>query len=261
MKRTILSIVILSVIVLAGIAAPVISPHNPGRQVLPLAFQGPSVSSPMGRDELGRDIFSRVLFGIRTSLLIGFTVVLVSVLIGVTLGSIAGYRGGYTDMLFSRVIDVLMAFPGLLLTIGIAGIMGPSTLNIIIALSAVGWVGYARYARAMVMSARERDYVLSARAAGKNPLRTLFSDVLPNIIEPLIVEASFGIGIVIISEASLSFLGLSSPSTPSLGRMLSEAISVINVSPWMAFFPGITLTIIVLLFNDIGDRLRSRYER
>jgi peptide/nickel transport system permease protein len=173
----------------------------------------------------------------------------------------AGYIGGFTDTVFARVIDILMAFPGLLLSIGIAGIMGPSTVNIIIALCAVGWVGYARYTRAMVMSVKQRDYILSAKAAGKNRFAILFADILPNILEPLIVEASFGIGIAIVSEASLSFLGLSSPSTPSLGRMLSEAISVINVLPWMAIFPGLTLTIIVLLFNDIGEGLRRIYER
>ncbi len=261
MKRAGISMILLLLIIFAGAFAPVISPHNPHKQVLSLSFKGPSLSSPMGRDELGRDIFSRVLYGVRTSLIIGFTVVLISVAIGVVFGGIAGYRGGYTDVLFSRAIDILMAFPGLLLSIGIAGIMGPSTFNIIIALCAVGWVGYARYARAMVMSVKQRDYILSAKAAGKNRIAILFSDILPNIAEPLIVEASFGIGIVIISEASLSFLGLSSPATPSLGRMLSEAISVINVSPWMAVFPGLALTIIVLLFNDVGDSLRGRYER
>jgi peptide/nickel transport system permease protein len=261
MKRMGAGMLLLFVLIGAGISAPVLSPHNPYRQVLSLSFHEPSVSSPMGRDALGRDILSRVLYGIRTSMLIGFTVVIISLAAGVTIGGTAGYIGGFTDTAFSRVIDILMAFPGLLLSIGIAGIMGPSTLNIIIALCAVGWVGYARYTRAMVMSIKHRDYILSAKAAGKNRFAILFADILPNIAEPLIVEASFGIGIAIVSEASLAFLGLSSPSTPSLGRMLSEAISVINVSPWMALFPGLTLTIIVLLFNDVGERLRKIYER
>lgn len=261
MRRRSIGFILLVLLLIAGIAAPVISPHNPAQQVLRLAFQPPSLSSPMGRDALGRDILSRVLYGLRTSLFIGFTVVFISLFIGVLTGGIAGYVGGMADMIFSRMIDILMAFPGLLLSIGIAGIMGPSTLNIIIALCAVGWVGYARYTRAMVMSIRSRDYVQSARAAGKGRFATIVQDILPNIVEPLIVEASFGIGIAIVSEASLSFLGLSSPSTPSLGSMLSEAISVINVSPWMALFPGLTLTILVLLFNDSGERLRSRYER
>ncbi len=261
MKRIGATGILLFILIFAGIAAPILSPHNPGKQILSLSFHAPSISSPMGRDALGRDIFSRVLYGIRTSLFIGFTVVLISLSLGVTVGGMAGYIGGFPDTVFSRVIDILMAFPGLLLSIGIAGIMGPSTLNIIIALCAAGWVGYARYARAMVISIKQRDYIVSATATGKNRFTILFTDILPNIIEPLIVEASFGIGIAIVSEASLSFLGLSSPSTPSLGRMLSEAISVINVSPWMALFPGLTLTIIVLLFNDIGERIRKIYER
>jgi ABC-type dipeptide/oligopeptide/nickel transport system permease subunit len=261
MKRFGAGTILLFVLIFAGIAAPILSPHDPHKQVLSLSFHGPSISSPMGRDALGRDIFSRVLYGIRTSMFIGFTVVCISLLVGVTIGGMAGYIGGFTDTVFARVIDILMAFPGLLLSIGIAGIMGPSTVNIIIALCAVGWVGYARYTRAMVMSVKQRDYILSAKAAGKNRFAILFADILPNILEPLIVEASFGIGIAIVSEASLSFLGLSSPSTPSLGRMLSEAISVINVLPWMAIFPGLTLTIIVLLFNDIGEGLRRIYER
>lgn len=261
MNRINASLIILLLMLFAGLASPVISPHNPHEQVLSLAFESPTISSPMGRDALGRDIFSRVLYGIRTSMFIGFTVVAFSVLTGVFLGGLAGYTGGYVDMVFSRIIDILMAFPGLLLSIGIAGVMGPSTMNIIIALSVSGWVGYARYTRAMVLSIRQRDYILSAKAMGKNKLVIIFSDILPNIAEPLLVEASLGIGVVIISEASLSFLGLSSPGMPSLGRMLYEAISVINVSPWMTLFPGLILTIIVLLFNGIGERLRKRYER
>jgi len=261
MKYLGVNALLLALLIFAGIAAPVISPYNPQQQILSLSFSDPSISSPMGRDELGRDILSRVLYGMRTSLLIGVVVVAISLLIGVPLGALAGYWGGYADGVFSRIIDILMAFPGLLLSIGIAGIMGPGTINIVIALCATGWVGYARYARAMVMSLKERDFVLAAQVTGKSRVSTLFSDILPNIIEPLIVEAGFGIAIAIVSEASLAFLGLSSPSTPSLGKMLSEAISVINVSPWTAVFPGLTLTIIVLLFNDLGDRLRRIYER
>lgn len=266
MSRVNISIALMLLLLFAGLAAPLISPYDPHQQVLQLAFEGPTISSAsgpslMGRDALGRDILSRVLYGIRTSMFIGFTVVILSVLIGVPLGGLAGYSGGYVDVLFSRIIDILMAFPGLLLSIGIAGVMGPSTVNIIIALCASGWVGYARYARAMVMSIKQRDYVLSAQAAGKGKIVILLSDILPNIVEPLLVEASLGIGVAILSEASLSFLGLSSPTAPSLGRMISEAISVMNVSPWMAVFPGLTLTIIVLLFNNVGERLRKRYER
>ncbi len=261
MKSNVVAIVLLLVLILAGIGAPILSPHNPYKQILSLSFHAPTISSPMGRDALGRDILSRVLYGIRTSMFIGFAVVSISLSVGVIIGGMAGYIGGFTDTVFSRVIDILMAFPGLLLSIGIAGVMGPSTVNIIIALCAVGWVGYARYTRAMVLSIKQRDYILSAKAAGKGRFSILFADILPNILEPLIVEASFGVGIAIVSEASLSFLGLSNPSTPSLGRMLSEAISVINVSPLMAIFPGLTLTIIILLFNDIGERLRRVYER
>lgn len=256
-----MSMALVLLILFAGLAAPVISPHDPQKQVLSLAFEGPTVSSPMGRDELGRDIFSRVLYGIRTSMLIGFTVVIVSVLIGVSFGGVAGYAGGAVDAVFSRIIDIMMAFPGMLLSIGIAGVMGPSTVNIVIALCVSGWVGYARYTRAMVVSIRQRDYVLSAKASGKGGAAIIFTDIFPNVLEPLLVEASLGIGVAIISEASLSFLGLSSPTTASLGRMLSEAISVMSVSPWMVLFPGLALTILVLLFNDIGEGLRRRYER
>ncbi len=255
------SVAIMLLLLCAGLSAPLISPHDPHKQVLRLAFEGPTLSSPLGRDELGRDVLSRVLYGIRTSMLIGFTVVAVSLLIGVLLGGLTGYAGGYADHLFSRVIDVMMAFPGMLLSIGIAGVMGPSTVNVVIALCVSGWVGYARYTRGMVMSLRQRDFILSARASGKSSIRIVLTDILPNVLEPLLVEASLGIGVAIISEASLSFLGLSSPTTPSLGRMLAEAISVMNVSPWMVLFPGLTLTIMVLSFNDIGEAVRKRYER
>ncbi len=255
------SVFMLMCLAFIGILAPEISPHKPYKQVLPLSYEAPCLTSPMGRDELGRDILSRVIYGIRTSLAIGVLVVAISIMIGVPVGCISGYAGGITDVIISRIIDILMAFPGLLLSIAIAGVMGPSTVNIIIALTAAGWVGYARYSRAMVMSIKHGDYILASKALAKHGISIFLSDILPNIIEPLIVEASFGIAVVIISEASLSFLGLSSPSTPSLGKMLYEAISVIMVSPWMAIFPGITLTVIVVLFNDIGDKLRAIYER
>lgn len=261
MKHVNISLIFLFFLIVIGFGAPLIAPHNPQKQILSMSFQEPSISSPMGRDALGRDILSRVLYGIRTSLFVGFSTVVISLLIGVTFGGIAGYFGGFIDIISSRIIDMLMAFPGLLLSIGIAGIMGPSTMNIIIALCSVGWVGYARYTRAMIISVKHSEYILSAKAIGKGTWPILVKDILPNILEPIIVEAGFGIGVAIVSEASLSFLGLSSPSTPSLGRMLAEAISVINVSPWMAIFPGLTLTIIVLLFNDIGEDLRKRHER
>jgi peptide/nickel transport system permease protein len=252
-------IVLLAVI--AAVAGPWLMPYDPAAQQLALRLDGPSPAHWFGLDELGRDIVARVLAGARISLLVGLVVVGVSSTIGVALGSIAGYFGGRVDEGISRAIDILLAFPGLLLAIALVAVLGPSLTNVVLALSLIGWVGYARLARGQVLRTRELEFVQAARALGATTTRILVRHVIPSTLPAVTVQATLGMGGAILAEAALSFLGLGvQPPTPSWGTMLSYGRAHLLDAPHLTIFPGLAIAMLVLGFNFLGDGLRDRLD-
>jgi peptide/nickel transport system permease protein len=246
---------------LAAIAGPLLSPFDPSNQELALRLAAPSLTHPFGLDELGRDILARVLAGARISFLVGLTVVSVSAIVGTTLGALAGYFGGRLDDVISRVIDVLLAFPGLLLAIALVAVLGPSLTNVLLALSVIGWVGYARLVRGQVLKARELEYVQAARALGASTARILWKHVVPTATPAVVVQATLGMAAAIIGEASLSVLGLGvQPPTPSWGTMLNGGRAHIMDAPHLTLFPGLAIVLLVLGFNFLGDGLRDKID-
>lgn len=250
--------VIVLLTVVAALAAPWAVPYDPSSQQLSLRLERPSWAHPFGLDELGRDIFSRVLAGARISLLVGITVVGISSVAGIVLGAIAGYYGGWVDEVISRSIDVLLAFPGILLAIALVAVLGPSLRNVVMALSAIGWVGYARLVRGQVLRAREFEFVQAARALGAGTSRILFRHVVPTTLPAVMVQATLGMAGAILAEASLSFLGLGvQPPTPSWGTMLNGGRVHLLDAPHLTIFPGAAIAVLVLGFNFLGDGLRD----
>lgn len=260
-----IGLVIITVFFIVALFAPLIAPHSPVEQKqfaadAPLEDRlKPSASHPFGVDDLGRDVLSRVMFGARISMQVGVTVVLISALIGMIIGAVSGYYGGWIDRIFSGFLfNVFLSFPSILLAIAMVAFLGPSIRNVILALSVIGWVGYARLMRGQVLKVREYDFVTAARALGANDFRIIFRHVLPNAIQPLIVQASLGMAGAVLSEASLSFLGLGvQPPTPSWGVMLNDARSFLRVAPHLLIFPGLAVMLTVMAFNFVGDGLRE----
>jgi peptide/nickel transport system permease protein len=249
---------IVLVAVISAVIGPWLMPYDPAAQQLALRLEGPNAVHWFGLDELGRDIFARVLAGARISLLVGLVVVAVSSTIGIALGSIAGYVGGRVDEAISRLVDVLLAFPGLLLAIALVAVLGPSLTNVVLALSLIGWVGYARLARAQVLRTRELEFVQAARALGATTLRVLVRHVIPSTLPAVTVQATLGMGGAILAEAALSFLGLGvQPPTPSWGTMLSYGRGHLLDAPHLTIFPGVAIALLVLGFNFLGDGLRD----
>jgi len=243
---------------LAALFGPAISGVDPAFQDLPLRLEGPSAAHWFGLDELGRDILARLLAGARISLLVGAVVVGISATLGTLLGSIAGYYGGIVDDVVSRVSDILMAFPGLLLAIAVVAVLGPSLTNVVFALTLIGWVGYARVIRGQVLRVRELEYVQAARALGAAAPRILARHIVPAALPALIVQATLGMGGAILAEASLSFLGLGvQPPAPSWGTMLNYGRSHLLDAPHLTIFPGLAIAVLVLGFNFLGDGLRD----
>jgi peptide/nickel transport system permease protein len=239
--------------------APGIAPQDPAHIDLPSRLMSPSAAHWFGTDELGRDILSRIIYGARISMLVGGCVVAVSLTLGLIFGSIAGYYGGITDRLLNVVVmNAFMSFPGILLAIAFVAFLGPGIFNLIFALSLGGWVGYARLVRAQVLAVREREFVEAARALGASDGRIVVRHILPNIIQPVIVQAAIGMAGAILAEATMSFLGLGvPPPTASWGSMLNDARSHLFDSPHLVLFPAAAVMLAVLSFNFIGDGLRD----
>lgn len=256
-----IGIAIAAVFILAAIFAPFIATHDVTLQNLAVRYAAPSGEHWFGTDALGRDVFSRVVYGARISLEVGITVVAVSSILGTIIGSIAGFYGGWVDKVLSGyVFNVFLAFPGLLLAIALVAFLGAGLGKLILALCVIGWVGYARVMRGQVLKVREYDFVTAARALGASNMRILFTHILPNAVQPLIVQASLGMAGAVMSEASLSFLGLGiPPPAPSWGTMIEEGrgFDIMINAPHVLFFPGIAIALIVLAFNFIGDGLRE----
>lgn len=260
-RLTIIGFIIVVVLVIVALFAPWIATHDVGATDLSLRYLPPSGTHFFGTDSTGRDLFSRVVFGARISLEVGIIVVAVSAIIGTMFGALAGYYGGWIDRLISGYIfNIFLAFPGLLLAIAMVAFLGAGLNKLILALCIIGWVGYARLIRGQVLKVREYDFVQAARALGASDARILLFHILPNAIQPLIVQASLGMAGAVLSEASLSFLGLGvPPPSPSWGVMIEEArdLSTLQSAPHALIFPGLAIALTVLAFNFIGDGLRE----
>jgi peptide/nickel transport system permease protein len=246
-------------LILLAIFAPWIAPRGPAAQDLPARLLGPSASHWMGTDELGRDVFSRVLYGARISMTVGIFVVTGAGLFGLALGAISGYFGGWTDRLINGVlVNAFLSFPGILLAIAFAAFLGPGLDKVVLALVITGWAGYARLARAQVLKVKEMDYVMAARSLGASNSRILLRHVLPNAVQPVLIQATIGMAGAILAESTLSFLGLGviAPA-PSWGAMLSDASSYLFSAPHMVIFPALAIMTAVLAFNLLGDALRD----
>jgi peptide/nickel transport system permease protein len=228
---------------------------------LPGILAPPSVQASLGRDDLGRPVLARLATGARISLLVALVVVVVSGISGTLIGLVAGWLGGAVETLLMGVTDIFLAFPGILLAIALAGVLGPGIANVVIALSVVGWVGFARLARAQTLSIKQRDHVQVARTLGVRPVLIVWRHVLPLIAGPLIVEASFAFAAVIVAEAGLSFLGLGvQPPTPSWGSMIRDGSRYLLVAPHLVVIPGLALASLVVAINLLGDQLRDRWQ-
>jgi len=264
-RLTYIGIFIAALLIIAAIFAPFIATHdiyaiNTSERLTPFMTNGHF----LGTDGLGRDVFSRLIYGARISLEVGISVTLVSSIIGMVIGAIAGFYGGWVDKILSGYLfNVFLAFPGLLLAIAMVAFLGVGLGKLILALCIIGWVGYARVMRGQVLKVREYDFVQAARALGASNMRVLFTHILPNAVQPLIVQASLGMAGAVLSEASLSFLGLGiPPPQPSWGTMIFEAQqtgfdTVMRIAPHVLFVPGIAIALTVLAFNFIGDGLRE----
>ena len=248
------------IVAFIGVAlfAPWISPYDPVATDFAAVRKAPSAAHWLGTDEIGRDVLSRVIFGARASLLAGVVSVLISLAIGVPTGLIAGYAGGIADMLISRMTDALLACPFLILAIALAAFLGPSLENAMIAIGISATPAFIRLARGTTLAVKAEEYILAARAIGNPPWRIALRHVLPNIVPPLLVQATLAIAAAVIAEASLSFLGLGQqPPEPSWGSMLNTAKNYIDNAPWMALWPGLSIFLLVLSFNLVGDGLRD----
>jgi len=254
--------VLLALFVICGLAAPWLAPYNPAAIDLVHRLQGPSLAHWAGTDELGRDTLARLLYGARISLAVSVTVVSVSLCLGLAIGGLAGYLGGWVDTaLTTFAMNTFQALPGILLAIALAAFLGPGFSNLVLALAIGGWAGYARLVRAQVMSVREREYVDAARALGASGLRIFFRHILPNIVQPILVQAAIGMAGVILAEATLSFLGLGIPApAPSWGSMLNDARLHLFDSPHLVLFPALAVAAAVLGFNFLGDALRDQLD-
>src|SRR5271154_212790 len=262
LRRQPLAVIGMALLVLfvsIALLAPLLAPYNPAAIDLNHRLAAPEHAHWFGTDELGRDIFSRTLYGARLSLLVASSVVACSLLLGLILGGLAGYYGGVLDTALNVfVMNAFLALPGILLAIAFVAFLGPGLINLILALSIGGWVGYARLVRAQVLAVKEREFVEAARALGASDLRIFTRHILPNILQPIIVQAAIGMAGAVLAEATLSFLGLGlPPPAASWGGMLNDALSHLFDSPHMVVFPAIAVMLCVLSFNFIGDALRD----
>jgi peptide/nickel transport system permease protein len=249
---------VLVVLSLSALLAPWIVPYDPNAIDLRARYQPPSWAHPMGTDDLGRDLLSRVIYGGRISLSIGVLSALVAVLFGTLLGALAGFFGRLVDGLIMRFTDLMLTFPPLLLLILLASLFGTSLLTIVLVISAVSWMNVARLVRASFLSLKEQGFVEAARALGASPARLILRHILPNALSPIIVAATLGAAAAILTESTLSYLGLGiQPPTSSWGTMLQTAQSQISIAPWMSIFPGLMIFLTVLSINFVGDGLRD----
>lgn len=253
--------IIVGLLILIAVFAPWIALTDPNEMNLPQRLTAPSPQNFFGTDENGSDVFTKVVYGSRVSLLVAGCVVLISALIGLIVGSFAGYRGGWVDLALMRLIDIVYAFPGFLLALSLVAVLGPSLKNLIIAMSLTGWASFARLVRGEVLYLREKEYVLTSKSLGAGALRQVVVHIWPNLLGILFVQSTFAMAGTIISESGLSFLGLGVPSTtPSWGALLNSGRKVLFDAPYVSLFPGLAIMILVLGFNLLGDGLRDLFD-
>jgi len=242
---------------LLAVLAPFVA-RDPGAINISLQLQPPSWSYPLGTDDLGRDVLARILYGARISLLVGFVAVGIATTIGILLGSLAGYYGGWVDSLIMRFVDIMLCFPSFFLILAVIAFLEPSIWNIMIIIGLTGWMGVARLVRAEFLSLRERDFVVAARALGAKDGRIIFRHILPNAISPVLVSATLGVAGAILTESALSFLGIGvQPPTPSWGNMLIAGKQTLGTAWWLSAFPGLAILITVLGYNLLGEGIRD----
>ncbi|ADK15319.1 nickel transporter permease [Clostridium ljungdahlii] len=250
----ILAVILISI----SLSANYIAPHDPLKTNMTNALQGRSSKFPLGTDNLGRCLLSRLLYGASTSLKMTFCLVIIIFIVGTALGTIAAYFGGIVDTIIMRFSDIFLAFPGIIFAIAIAGVLGPSSMNVVIALAVVNWVKYARVSRSLVMSVRKKEYIKGAKMGGAKEYQIILKYILPNIIPSLIVIATMDIGTMMLEISSLSFLGLGAqPPTPEWGYMLNEGRNYMQTSPGLMIYPGAAIFITVMIFNLLGDSIRD----
>jgi peptide/nickel transport system permease protein len=260
-RTAVVGVVLVVIIVSMAVFAPLVAPYDPYLQVYTETLQAPSAKHPMGTDDLGRDQMSRVIYGARVSLPIGVISMAMASIVGVLLGLTSGFYGGRTDSVIMRIMDALLAFPGLLLAIFLAAVLGPSLRNAMIGIVIVYIPSFARVTRANVLSTKEEEYIVAARSIGASNWRVMSRHVLLNISSPIIVQVSLGIGLAILIESSLSFLGLGvQPPTPAWGSMISQGRQFITKAWWLMVFPGMAIFFTVLAFNYVGDGLREAFD-
>ncbi len=257
-RMAMLGAAIIVLLVIIAMFGPWLAPNEPLQQHPELRLASPQAQFPLGTDQLGRCVLSRLLYGTRTSLGVAVVVVSFAVLIGILVGLISGYFGGVVDEALMRGVDVLLSFPGIIFALVIVGILGPSLFNVILGLALVHWTGYARLVRASVLAVKERPFIEAARAAGAGHRRIMFRHILPQCLGPVLVMATLGVGHIILAAAAMSFLGLGAqPPTPEWGAMLNQARDFMRVAPLLMVFPGLTIMITVLSFNLLGDGLQD----
>ena len=254
----VMGLILVGSVTLLSVFAPLFAPHDPSAMDLDAILMGPSATHLLGTDGLGRDILSRLLYGGRVSLWVGFVAVGISVSIGTTLGLIAGYFRGLIDECIMRLVDIMLCFPSFFLILAVIAFLEPSLFNIMVVIGLTSWMGVARLVRAETLTLRERDYVAAARLSGAGLGRILFIHILPNALPPVLVSATLGVAGAILVESSLSFLGLGvQPPTPSWGNMLLEGKESLEIAPWLSVFPGFAILFTVLGYNLLGESLRD----
>ncbi|MHB8231731.1 MAG: ABC transporter permease [bacterium] len=257
-KLALISLIFILIIILAAVFAPYISPYNPDKIDVNSVLLPPNPAHLLGTDQLGRDVLSRLIYGSRISIEVGFIAVSLSLFIGILIGAYAGYYAGITDAILMRFVDIMLTFPSFFLILAISAILKPSIINIMIIIGLTSWTGIARIIRAEFTQNREKDYVLAAKAAGASDFYIMFFEILPNTIAPILVSATLGIAGAILIQASLAFLGIGiMPPTASWGGMLSRGKTYIMVAWWLTLFPGIAILLTVLSFNLIGEAVRN----
>jgi len=259
-KLTLFGAMVVGILVVIALFAPFIAPYEPNEIDLESALLSPSKVHIFGTDYLGRDVFSRIVYGSRISLSIGFIAVGISVLIGIAIGSIAGYYGGRTDTLLMRFVDIMLCFPSFFLILAVVAMLEPNIRNIMIVIGITSWMGVARLIRAEILSLKEREFILASRAIGASDLRIITRHLIPNAIAPVLVSAVLGVALAVLIESSLSFLGLGvQPPTPSWGNILMEGKASLGVCWWLMLFPGLFILITVLGYNLLGEGLREHF--
>jgi len=261
-KLTIFGICIVGFFIIIAIFAPIIAPYNPGQIDIENILTAPSYSHIFGTDSLGRDLFSRMVYGTRISLMVGFIAVGIASLIGIALGAIAGYYGKWVDTIIMRFIDIMLCFPTFFLILAVIALLEPSIINIMVIIGATSWMGMARLMRAEILSLKERDFIYAERAIGASDLRIITRHLIPNAMAPVLVNITLGIAGAILVESSLSFLGIGvQPPTPSWGNILSEGKAVMGAGWWMMAFPGLAIFVTVLGYNLLGEGIREKLLR